>query len=76
MKVTTRNFIAGSILGMLPRTILMVWIGLQANDIMKMLRREEEPDLSNLLIIFLLVFSIIGLYIIFMRAIKKASPEK
>jgi uncharacterized membrane protein YdjX (TVP38/TMEM64 family) len=75
IKAGLKNFLIGSVLGMLPRTILMVWLGTQANDIIKMLRREGEPDLSNILIVLLLIFSIVGLYVLFMRAIKKNAPE-
>lgn len=71
LKVNLKNYLGGSILGMLPRTILSVWIGTQASDIMKMLKGKEEPDAGNLLVIGLLVFSVGGLYVLFTRAIKK-----
>jgi uncharacterized membrane protein YdjX (TVP38/TMEM64 family) len=71
MKVTMKNFIAGSIVGMLPRTLLSVWIGTQASDIMKMLKGTQEPDGSKILVIALLLLSVVGLYVIFMRAVKK-----
>ncbi len=76
MKVNLKNFLTGGMLGMLPRTILMVWLGTQANDIVKMLRREQEPDLSKILIISFFIFSIIGLYVLFMRALKKYNTTK
>ena len=71
MKVKMGNFISGSILGMLPRTILSVWIGTQASDIIKMLKGKEDPNSNKLLLIALLVLSIVGLYIVFMRALNK-----
>lgn len=71
MNVRLKNFTLGSILGMLPRTILMVWIGTQANDILKMLKGKEDPDGSKLFFIALLLLSIVGLYTIFMNAVKK-----
>ncbi len=71
MKVQMKNFIGGSIIGMFPRTLLSVWIGTQASDIVKMLKGKEDPDLSKLLIIGLLVFSFVGLYVVFNRALKK-----
>ena len=57
------------------RTILSVWIGTQANDIIKMLKGNEEQDLNRILLIALFVFSVLGLYIIFMKAIKKYNNE-
>ncbi len=71
MKVTMKNFISGSIIGMLPRTLLSVWIGTQASDIMKMLKGTQEPDSSKILVMALLLLSVVGLYVIFMRAVKK-----
>jgi uncharacterized membrane protein YdjX (TVP38/TMEM64 family) len=71
MKVKMKNFISGSILGMLPRTLLSVWIGTQASDIMKMLKGTQEPDSGKILVIALLLSSVIGLYVLFMRAVKK-----
>ncbi len=71
MKVRLKNFIGGSLLGMLPRTVLSVWIGTQATDIIKILRGTEEPDLSKLLAVLLLVLSIVGLYSLVTRALRK-----
>jgi uncharacterized membrane protein YdjX (TVP38/TMEM64 family) len=71
MKVKMKNFISGSVLGMLPRTLLSVWIGTQASDILKMLKGTQEPDGSKILVIALLLLSVVGLYVLFMRAVKK-----
>jgi len=70
MKVKMKNYVGGSLLGMLPRTLLSVWIGTQANDILRMLKGKEEPDAGKFLVIFLLVFSVLGLYWLVMRAVK------
>ena len=75
MKVKLNKFLSGSILGMLPRTILSVWVGTQANDIIKMLKGKEDPDASKLFLIMLLVISIVGLYVVFMNAIKKVNRK-
>ena len=71
MKVRLKNFVGASVLGMLPRTILSVWIGTQATDIVNMLRGNEQPDMSKLLLIALLILSVVGFYVLFMRAIKR-----
>lgn len=73
MKVRLKSFIGASILGMLPRTLLSVWIGTQATDIVKMLRGNERPDVSKILVILLLILSVVGFYILFMRALKKST---
>ncbi|HVD97029.1 MAG TPA: VTT domain-containing protein [Cytophagaceae bacterium] len=70
MKVKMKNYVGGSLFGMLPRTLLSVWIGTQANDILRMLKGKEEPDAGKFLVIFLLVFSVLGLYWLVMRAVK------
>lgn len=70
MKVRLKNFIGASVLGMLPRTLLSVWIGTQATDIVNMLRGNEQPDVGKLLVIALLILSVAGFYILFMRAMK------
>ena len=73
MNVKIKNFISASILGMLPRTILSVWMGTQASDIIKMLKGSEEPKSSNLLIMALLIFSVVGLYFFFIRALNRVN---
>jgi uncharacterized membrane protein YdjX (TVP38/TMEM64 family) len=71
MKVKKSNFISGSVFGMLPRTILSVWVGIQASDLIKVLKGKEDPNNTKLLLITLLALSIVGLYVIFMRALNK-----
>ncbi|HSZ24709.1 MAG TPA: VTT domain-containing protein [Cytophagaceae bacterium] len=71
MKVRMKNFVLGSIVGMLPRTLVSVWIGTQAHDIIKILTGKEEMTKSNLLALILLLFSAVGLYWLFAKAVKK-----
>ena len=71
MNVKLKNFILGSVLGMLPRTILSVWIGLTAGDIVDIVTKNNQPGISTYLMVFFMLVSVIGLYFIFVRAIKK-----
>ncbi len=71
MNVKLKNFILGSVLGMLPRTILSVWIGLTAGDIVDIVTKNNQPGISTYLMVFFMLVSAIGLYFIFVRAIKK-----
>ena len=76
MNVKFKNFVLGSFLGMLPRTLLSIWIGLKASDLVSMFAKKTKPDFSTYCMAFLLVASIVGLYLFFMRAMKGYSNKK
>jgi uncharacterized membrane protein YdjX (TVP38/TMEM64 family) len=64
-------FIGGSMVGMLPRTLLSVWLGLQAKDIIKILSGQEQAGHNQLVAIGLLVISVMGLFFLAMRTVRK-----
>lgn len=66
------RFLAASVLGMLPRSLFFYWLGTEASDVLALLRNPEEGTGSKLLLIGLVVASLLGLYLLFDRALKRA----
>ena len=67
-----RNILLGGFLGMIPRTILAVWTGLQAKEIKQLLENPNEGSTQKVLIIILFVVSVGGiLYYILPKKVKK-----
>ena len=67
-----RNILLGGFLGMIPRTILAVWTGLQAKEIKQLLENPNEGSTQKVLIIVLFVVSVGGiLYYILPKKVKK-----
>ena len=56
-----RNFLTAGFLGMLPRTILSIWIGTQAQEIKRLIEHPSEGNMSQLLVLGLIFASIFGL---------------
>lgn len=65
-----RNFLTAGFLGMLPRTILSIWIGTQAQEIKRLIEHPSEGSLSQILILMLIVGSIVGLGYFVKKAVK------
>ena len=65
-----RNFLTAGFLGMLPRTILSIWIGTQAQEIRKLIEHPSEGNLTQFLILGLIGGSILGLGYFIKKAIK------
>lgn len=67
-----RNILLGGFLGMIPRTILAVWTGLQAKEIKRLLENPNEGNLQKTLIIVLIIFSVTGILYLILPKKKKA----
>ena len=65
-----RNFLSAGFLGMLPRTILSIWIGTQAQEIKRLIEHPSEGNISQFLILGLIGVSIFGLGYFIKKAIK------
>lgn len=65
-----RNFLTAGFLGMLPRTILSIWIGTQAKEIKKLIEHPSEGNISQYLILGLIGGSLLGLGYFVKKAIK------
>lgn len=76
MKVEKRKFFLASIVGMLPRTLFFFWLGTQAQDVIALLQNPDTGKSGQILIILLVIVSLLGLYFLFNRALKKALEKK
>ncbi len=56
-----RNFLTAGFIGMLPRTILSIWIGTQAQEIKRLIEHPSEGNIAQILIIGLVGGSVLGL---------------
>lgn len=66
------RFLAASVLGMLPRSLFFYWLGTEAQDVLALLSNPDQGTASKLLLIGLVVASLLGLYLLFNRALKRA----
>jgi uncharacterized membrane protein YdjX (TVP38/TMEM64 family) len=56
-----RNFLTAGFLGMLPRTILSIWVGTQAQEIKRLIEHPSEGNISQFLVLGLIFASLFGL---------------
>lgn len=71
LKADLAKFLTAGFLGMLPRTILFIWIGSKAAYIREALEQPQENFLEKVLFTALLLVSITGVYYYFNKAFKK-----
>jgi len=69
------RFLGASVLGMLPRSVFFYWLGTEASDVLALLRNPDQGTASKLLLIGLVVVSLLGLYLLFNRALKRALAQ-
>ena len=65
------RFLGASVLGMLPRSLFFYWLGTQAQDVLALLHDPSQGTSSKLLFIGLVMASLLGLYSLFNRALKR-----
>ncbi len=63
--VRLKNVMIGGFLGMIPRTILAVWVGSQAQEIIKLVENPNEGLLPKIAIVVSVVVSVFGILRIF-----------
>ncbi len=61
MGIRFKNIIVGGFLGMIPRTILAVWVGKEAEQISRLIQNPNENLMSRIVLLILVVVSVIGL---------------
>ena len=69
--VKIKEFIAAGTIGMLPRTVLFIWLGSAAQSLMEALKGGDEIGLKFYLTSFLVIFSSLGLLFLFKKKIKE-----
>ncbi|NML66215.1 VTT domain-containing protein [Hymenobacter sp. RP-2-7] len=70
------RFLGASVLGMLPRSLFFYWLGTEASDVLALLRNPDQGTASKLLLIGLVIASLLGLYLLFNRALKRALAKQ
>lgn len=61
MGLKFKNIILGGFLGMIPRTVLAVWVGKEAEQISRLVQNPNENWISRVVIVVLAVISVAGL---------------
>ena len=61
LKIRFSNVILGGFLGMIPRTALAVWVGLQAKGLRQLIENPNENIVGRIVVIVLVVVSVVGL---------------
>lgn len=70
-----RKYLTAGFLGMLPRTILFIWVGSQASYIKELLENPDQSSFEKIAFVLLLVVSVMGLFIAVKKAIIKSAPQ-
>lgn len=63
--VQLKNVLIGGFFGMIPRTVLAVWVGSQAQEILKLIENPNEGLLPKIILLVLVVVSVFGILRIF-----------
>jgi uncharacterized membrane protein YdjX (TVP38/TMEM64 family) len=67
LRASISKYIVAGSAGMLPRTLLFVWLGMQARNIKELIEHPSDNMASKILFMALLIFSIGGLFYIFKK---------
>ena len=74
--IKVKEFITAGTLGMLPRTILFVWLGSAAQDLMEALKSSEgELGFKFYMTSLLVIVSSLGLWYLFKRKLRQLKAE-
>lgn len=66
-----KNILLGGFLGMIPRTLLAVYVGKEAHELQKIIENPNENTLSQIVISALILVSAFGMYAVLKKAISK-----
>jgi uncharacterized membrane protein YdjX (TVP38/TMEM64 family) len=76
LNANIKKYILGGLLGMLPRTLIMIWTGIQAKRLVEAFKNPEGLSISEISTIAFLVISIVGLFYYITRAVRKAGIQQ
>lgn len=76
VKIHWGRYVLGTIVGMFPRTFIFFMAGKNAKEIWAFVENPSIEGLGNLLPVFLIIISSIGLYFIFKRAMNRISSKE
>ncbi len=71
-----KKYLTAGSLGMLPRTLLFVWIGIQGRNLQQLLEHPGENIWSKISFIVLMVVSVFGLFYIFKKIFEKVEKQE
>jgi uncharacterized membrane protein YdjX (TVP38/TMEM64 family) len=71
-----KRFLWAGFAGMLPRTLLFIWIGTQADNIRTLLQNPSDGELVKISFILLLLVSVFGLFYLIMKAVKNTQRQR
>lgn len=66
-----RNILAGGFAGMIPRTLLAIYVGMGAVELRKAVENPNQGSLSKIVIGLLIIVSALGMFSIIKKAIKQ-----
>ncbi len=75
IKINPSVYLGGTLIGMLPRSFLMFWIGMNAGDLMDFFRNPSGEGLYKLLPFALILISLVGLIYITSKSWKESSRK-
>jgi uncharacterized membrane protein YdjX (TVP38/TMEM64 family) len=70
LKTDFKKYLMGSFIGMLPRCILFIFVGLETHELVYALKGQVDTSLVRIVVILLLIGSIIGLFYYIVRPLK------
>ncbi len=74
--VNFQRFIVGSVLGMLPRTLFVYWLGTRAAGLSALLTHPEQTSIGQWLVVVLVLASGVGLFVLINHAARRALRPK
>jgi uncharacterized membrane protein YdjX (TVP38/TMEM64 family) len=73
LKADLKKYFSGSLIGMLPRTLLFLWAGSEARSLVDAFKSGAKNDFLSISVLFMLILSLIGLFYYILKATK--SPK-
>ena len=71
LKIRFRVFLTAGFIGMLPRTLFSIWLGIQAKGLIELLQSSYDGKAVSILLILLTIISVAGLVLLFLRISRK-----
>ena len=75
IKVTWGNYLAGSLLGMLPRTLVFFYTGIKVTEIWSFLKHPSLDGFLSVVPVVLIIISTAGLVWLIRKSMKKNGAE-
>jgi uncharacterized membrane protein YdjX (TVP38/TMEM64 family) len=72
LKIRLRTFVLAGFIGMLPRTLLFIWVGSQAKGLVDAINNPNKSYLAQLSVIILVVASVFGFIYLISRSIRRS----